>query len=152
MTLSFAKATDNLEVISSLDPAVNCSEDEYASYLEDLDEARLNLNGDEPTRFLMKRVLDYRSQERIAKNVVTANLADGKPDQMSLNISGLAELRASLIGINNPGPGLEFARDRDDNLASRELIALLNSAGVADELIVARRNASKVRKGVSKKS
>jgi hypothetical protein len=153
MTLSIGgKVTDNIQVIVSIDPAVNCSEDEYANYLDDLDEGRLNLNGEEPTRFVLKKVLDYRSQEKISKGMVSANIADGRPSDMNLNVSGLPELRASLVDITNPGEGLEFRKDKDDNLVSRDLVALLNSVGAADELLVARRNAVKSMGRVSKKS
>ena len=152
MTLSLEGLNENIEVIVSIDPAVNCSPEEYSLYLQDLNEERLMLNGEEPSRFVMKKVLDYRSQEKISKGMISADLSSGKPEHMSLNISGMPELRATLIDIKNPGSGMEFTRDRDDNLASRDLVSKLNSVGAGDELLAARRNAVKLISSVSKKS
>jgi hypothetical protein len=151
MALSLGGLTENIEVIVQIDPAVHCNDEDYEMYLEDLDEGRLNLNGEEPTRFVMKKILDYKSQEKISKNMVSANLAGGRPDQMTLNISSLPELRATLIDIKNPGPGMEFRKD-SDNLVSRELVSALNSVGAADQLLSARRNAVRKVQTVSKKS
>lgn len=152
MALSLEGLNENIEVIVSIDPAVNCTTEEYETYLEDLNEDRLKLNGEEPTRFVMKKLLDYRSQEKISKSLVSADISGGRPDVMSLNTSAMPELRATLIDIKNPGSGMEFTRDRDDNLASRELVSKLNSVGCADQLLAARRNAVKQTTIVSKKS
>ena len=152
MAVSLEGLNENIEVIISIDPAVHCSPDEYSAYLEDLNESRLNLNGEEPTRFVMKKVLDYRAQERISRSMVSADISSGKAENMHLNISGMPELRASLVDIKNPGKGMEFKRDRDDNLVSRELVSNLNSVGAADELLAARRNAVKQLSRVSKKN
>ena len=51
MAVSLTGLNENIEVIISIDPAVHCSPEEYSAYLEDLNEGRLNLNGEEPTRF-----------------------------------------------------------------------------------------------------
>ena len=152
MAVSLTGLNENIEVILSIDPAVHCSPEDYSAYLEDLNEGRLNLNGEEPTRFVMKKVLDYRSQERISRSMVSADISTGKAENMNLNISGMPELRATLVDIKNPGAGMEFKRDRDDNLVSRELVSNLNSVGAADELLAARRNAVKKLSQVSKKN
>jgi hypothetical protein len=153
MALNLEGLTDNIEVIVKIDPAVHCTDEDYELYLQDNDESRLNLNGEEPTRFVMKKLLDFRAQEKISKSMISADVSSGRPDQMNLNISGMPELRATLIDIKNPGsPGLEFRKDKDDNLVSRELIAMLNSVGAADQLLAARRNAVQNVQAVSKKS
>ena len=152
MTLSFEDTEKNISVIVSVDPAVHCTKEEHLAYLEDLDEDRLNLNGEEPTRFVMKKILDFRSIQKIKKSQISMEVVDGQPGNIGIDMSTLFELRASLIDIENPGKGFEFKKDKSDNLVSRDLVAKLESLNVSDELVLARRNAVEKIGSTSKKN
>lgn len=152
MAINFEDTGQNIEVIIQIDPAIHCTPEEYAEYLNDLDEGRLKLNGEEPTRFIMKKSMDFKSIQKIKKSQFSVELVDGQPGAMGFDMSALTELRSCLVDIKGPKGSLQFKKDRDDNLVSKELIALLDQCGAADELVLARRNAMSKVKGASKKN
>lgn len=148
MALVLEVGKETLEVISSKDEAVTADGEAYGKYLETLDEALLCLKpGVEPTRFVLRKQLSYGMSQKI------------KTEQAGLNEHGKVEIRmgyilddvrASLVDVKNPGSELlKFKRD-SDGYASKDLVALLEGAGVANELYAARQSA--VKGGASKKS
>lgn len=143
---------DTIEVIASKDGSIGLAEGErqeaYAKYLETLDESLLKLKPDaKPTRFVLKKVLGFGMAQRIKSTQAKLD-EEGKP-QVQLGFI-MDEVRASLVGIKDPGTAaLEFRKD-SDGYASKDLVALLESAGVANELYAARQGAVQV--GAPKKS
>jgi hypothetical protein len=152
MTLSFEETEKNISVIVSVDPAVHCTKEEHLEYLEDLDESRLDLNGDEPTRFIMRKMLDFKHIQKIKKSQLSMEVVDGQPGNLGIDMSTLTELRACLVDIENPGKGFEFKKDKADNLVAKDLVAKLESLNVSDELVLARRNAAGKIGSTSKKN
>jgi hypothetical protein len=141
---------DNLELVLRIDSAVGCSDEEYSGYLEDLDEAKLKLKeGEEPTRFVMRKVLPYGVQ----KQVMNEQLKIGQRGETEFQMGHiLEEVRCSLIDIKNPASlpeeeKVKFIKD-SDGYASKQLIANLSSVGVLMDLYSARRTyIDKTKKG-----
>lgn len=152
MTLSLDLERGTVGVVCSKDSAIGIDDEErraevYAEYLSDLDEDRLQLTG-EPTRFLLSKVLPYKAVKQI-KNEQMA-YSDGKADVRLGFI--LEEVRAALVGVENPGiPELAFKKD-SDGLASRRLLETLEAAGIVNELYAARQGAVAKKATVGKKS
>lgn len=150
MALSLASQIGNIKVVSSKDSAVTCNDEEYQSYLEDLDESKLKLEG-EPTRFVMKRVLSYKEQEAVKNSQV-------KVEKGNVSITMgfmMQEVRQALVDIENPADAdpatkIEYKRESDGK-TSYDLIALLESAGICSELYAARAANVKVVTEVLKK-
>lgn len=147
LVLDFGK--DTIEVISSKDEAVSCDAETYQRYLESLDEGLLGLRPDcLPTRFVMRKLLSFGMAQKI------------KSEQAGVNQEGrieikfgftLDDVRAALIDIKNPGSDkIAFKKD-SDGYASKELIAVLDQVGIANELYAARQAAIKTN-GSPKKS
>jgi len=149
MALFLEMGKDNLEVISSKDDAVTVDAEAYGKYLETLDEAILCLKpGVEPTRFVLRRMLSYGMTQKIKTE--QAGLGEDGKVQIRMGYI-LDDVRASLVDIKNPGsPILAFKKD-SDGYASKELVAMLEQAGIANELYAARQAAVKSG-GASKKS
>jgi len=136
--MSFSLDDDKgvIKVVVSKDSAVGCTPEEHKSYLEDLNEEKLNLKS-EPTRFVLRKNLDYkanqvlfRSQGRVVKGQMKTDIA-----------SFLTEIRLYLIGVENPSSLPEsqhivFKRDTD-GYANKELVAKLQNYGVLMELVLA---------------
>lgn len=143
MALSLAKISDGtIEVISRMDSALDqVTDEEFSSYLQALDESLLRFkDGEEPTRFIMRRVLPYATAQKI-KNM-QMRMEKG---EMQIQMGFMAEeVRASLVDIKNPAdlPEPEQIKYRrgSDGLASEELIAMLDSAGIVSDLFSARKN------------
>lgn len=143
--MAFVLADDKgtIKVIVSGDSAVKCSPEEYQLYLKDLDESRLNLEGN-PTRFVLKKRLDYkthqlliRAQAKVVGNKIQTDLA-----------SILEEVRIRLIDIENPADlppeqHVKFIKDKD-GYADKELIAALYSFGAVMEMQVAVKNSDNI--------
>lgn len=168
MALTLEVGKDNLEVISSHDASIGAAKDApwvddgkeqlddkgkpitaYQRYLETLDESLLQLKpGVEPTRFVMRKVLPFAQAQKIK----TEQAAVGAEGRMEVRMGFIMdEVRAALIDVKNPGsPSLAYKRD-SDGLASRELVSLLDSVGIVNELFTARQGAMKAG-GASKKS
>jgi len=130
-----------IEVITRKDSAVShCTEEQYDSYLEDLDEEKLELTEEQPTRFVLRKVLPYEATQEILSQQV--KVEKGKTQ---LNIGYiLEEVRRSLVDIKNPEgiPDTDkilFKRD-SDGAANKELVNALHNAGLAMDLWRARQN------------
>lgn len=136
MALVLEVGRDTIEVISSKDEAIQCDAEAYAKYLDCLDESLLALApGLEPTRFVMRKVLSYGMSQKIRTEQAGIG-ADGKIE-VKLGFI-LDEIRASLIDVKNPGSSqLQFKKD-SDGYASKDLVALLDHVGIANELYAAR--------------
>ena len=134
MAISFNKISGNFELISSLDPSVKCSKDDYDKYLTTLDEDILQLS-DAPTRFVVKRTLDYKAHKAVKGAQIEK---DGKDMKMTTAFI-MEQVRQSLVDIKNPEgttSPLIFARDSDGR-ASKDLIADLESMGIVMEIYTA---------------
>jgi hypothetical protein len=125
-----------ISVIVSKDSSIKGVSDEiYESYLKDLDESKLPVEGP-CTRFVLKRTLPYKDTKRVMNSQMS--FEDGKP---SVNISFiLDEVRCALVGIE--GPGSEFFKKDKDGYAPLELVNALYNGGVLMDLYNARKNAA----------
>lgn len=140
MAIVLDKSRDTFDVILSIDSALDCSEEQFKTYQETLDESLLTFKpGMQPTRFVMQKVLPFGLAKRIQNEQVTVN-SEGKP------VVGLGfifeEVKASLVGIKNPIDTPEdqcivFEKDKDGT-ASTSLMELLASANLIQELYSAR--------------
>ena len=156
MALILAFGKDNIEVISSKDGSLGISPNDlyrdeagnvvkdeqgkevtvYQRYLETLDESLLCLKPESvPTRFVMRRILPYEAAHKI-KSAQAGMNDEGKMEVRMGYI--MEEVRASLVDVRDPGTdALAFKRDSDGR-ASKELISLLESVGIVNELYAAR--------------
>jgi hypothetical protein len=139
MALIISKNEGQIKVVSSKDGSVNCSTEDYKSYLETLDETLLKLEG-EPTRFVMQKGLSYKDQQVIKDAQIKM-----KGKDMSFQLSYMMEeVRLSLLDIENPmtmrpEDRIEYKKESDGR-TSKALIAMLESAGIVGELFSARHN------------
>ena len=125
-----------IEVICSKDAAVGCTKEEYQLYLKTLDEEYLELKpGVEPTRFVLKTVLDYKAQQAIKNNQISY-----KDGDVGIKMGYTTEeVRMALVDVKNPGsPSIAFKKD-GDGYACKRLMALLDP--VVADLHQARQNA-----------
>lgn len=152
--LDIGSTKDTIEVISSYDESVTCSEDDYKEYLADLDESRLQLQeGIEPTRFVLKRILDYGAQQKIKNSQVAYTQADGGSSKVNVDVRmgyTMDEIRMCLVDIKNPESDMLKFRTDSDGYAAKDLVALLEQAGINAELMAARSASGK--KSYSKKN
>jgi hypothetical protein len=133
MSFSIESVDSTIKVIVSKDNAVKCTEEEYEKYTETLDESLLNLEG-EPTRFLLRKNLSYEASQKVMD--AQASFHKGKV-QMKMSYV-MEEVRAAWVGVENPTDlpkerCIVWKRD-NDSLASRDLIAGLQNAGVLMDL------------------
>lgn len=143
MAIMLSKISEgNIEVISKIDTALkDITEDTYSEYLKTLDESLLSFKDDEqPTRFVMRKVLPYGVGQKIKNQQMRM-----EKGEMQIQMGFMTEeVRAALIDIKNP-PGLpedqqlKFKRGSDGS-ASEELVALLDAAGIVNDLFSARKN------------
>jgi len=133
-----------LQIISKQDSAIEPDEAAFEDYIQSkLDESKLTFKeGQEPTRFIMSRNLDYDDQQEIMSQQIKSEIKGGKIKQTANVGYMLEEVRRALIDIENPStiPGeqhINWKRDTDGK-TSKGLIALLNSAGIATELFSTR--------------
>jgi hypothetical protein len=137
MALILTKNDGVIKVISSKDQSVCCDEDVYAEYQKTLNEDLLKMDG-EPTRFVLKKGLNYREQQVVKDAQVKM---DGKKLQITLSYM-MEEVRIALIDIENPENLPEDQKIKykktEDGKTDRELIAMLESAGIVTELFAAR--------------
>ena len=150
MALILTQNDGNIKVISSKDSAVTCDIETYKEYLTNLDESLLELNG-EPTRFVLKKGLNYKEQQIIKDAQIKM---DGKEYQIRMSYM-MDEMRLALIDIENPADLSEdqkiIFKKASDGKVSHEIVALLESAGILSELSLARTNAMGVLSGITKK-
>jgi hypothetical protein len=125
-----------VSVIVSKDSSIKgVTEEAYESYLKDLDESKLTINGPS-TRFIMKRTLPYKDTKRVMNSQVSFD--DG---QAKVNISYLMdEVRCALVGME--GPGAESFKKDKDGYASMDVVNALYNSGVLMDLYNARKNAA----------
>lgn len=130
-----------LEVVVSCDSALDMTETEYEEYQKTLDKSLLKIKaGDEPTWFVLRKILPNRAEEHIKSKSMQYNKDDGSIYIGTSHIA--AEVRWALVDIKNPSNcpnGLVFKKDGDGG-AQPQLMALLEAAGITNDLYVARRN------------
>lgn len=150
MAIKLAEATEVIKVICHLDDCINCTDEEYEKYLETLDESILQLSDEAdkfPVRFVLRTELNYKAQRQIKKDQVSVSEEGGMGVNMGFT---MLDIRLSLIDIEHPSsPKLEFSKGKD-GLADQELVARLDSYGIAQDLYNARQNA--IKPAVSKKN
>lgn len=135
----------SLKVVLEQDSALRSGASDYKAYLDSgLNENALTFDeGKQPTRFIMRSVLDYDSQQKIMNEQIQMQPdSKGKMSQ-KFNIGYiLSEVRASLTDIENPADldekqHIKFTRDSDGK-ASKKLIGMLHGAGLVMQLFSAR--------------
>jgi hypothetical protein len=134
-------SADTIKVICRMDSALAGTGEDYQAYLDGgLDESKLVfVEGDEPTRFVLRTVLPYGLAQRV-KNEQTA-FKDG---QMTLQMAFInEEVRCALVDIVNPptlapDQWIKFERDSDGG-ASKKLMELLIAADVAQDLFLCKK-------------
>lgn len=149
MALKLPSKNDVIKVIVRADQALVWPEDEkeadeiWAQYLQTNDESLLKFaDGQQPTRFVMKKVLSYDQATRVQNAQTT--MRDGKVEiQMSFLME---EVRQSLCDIENPdyvplNERINYKRD-NDQACSREIVEGLHALGVIMDLYSARQNAT----------
>lgn len=140
MAFLLSKDSEIVKVIARCDDSLICDDVEafekaYESYLEDLDESKLQFSeGCEPTRFLLKRNLNLKEHIKIKNDQVkVTNKGEFLLQQGSYQVE---EVRMSLVGIENP-PNvigcLEYKADGAGG-ASKDLLEKLVMAGIVDDL------------------
>ena len=140
MALLINKNEGVIKVISSKDSSVNCDNKAYEKYLDDLDESILELVG-VPTRFVLKKTLNYKEQQLVKDAQVKV---EGKSVKVAISYM-MEEIRIALIDIENPDDlqaekKLEYKKGSDGK-ADPNLVSFLESCGIVTELYSARQNA-----------
>ncbi len=137
-------ADGKIEVISRLDDSIlNVSTETYEKYLQTLDESILTfVENSMPTRFVLRKVLPYKMAQKVQNKQVKFEKGEAQ-FQMSFMAE---EVRCSLIDIKNhpdlpQDQQIRFER-ADDGGASDDLIARLMAAGIAQDLYIAKKNAT----------
>lgn len=112
----------------------------YDMYLKTMDEGFLKFHeGQLPTRFVMRRVIDWKTSQRLKDATMT--VSKGRKIDYKAASSFMREIRACLIDIQHPegiDPGKVVFKQERDGLASLELMSLLDSYGIIDNLYEAR--------------
>lgn len=140
--INMPRGSESLELIAEIDDAIDSEKSEYQAYVKDLDESHLVLNG-EPTRFVLKRTLDFHAQESIQNSII--KLTPGSKDtNFQLGSAMLLTAKYALTGIKYPedtpkDQRLEFKKG-PDGYASEDLIAILNKLGVVANIFSACQN------------
>jgi len=141
MALKLPSRNETFKVVLRLDSAIGCQPDDYDRYLDTLDESVLQLQ-EEPTRFVMRKVLPYR----LASGVQDKQFSFKKGEVEVRSSFMLEEVRCSIVGIENPphlssDERLEFKADGDGG-ASEDLMAVLGASGLVMDLYRARQTAN----------
>jgi hypothetical protein len=143
MAIMLSKISEgNIEVISKIDSALKeVTDEQYSEYLKTLDESLLRFHdGEQPTRFVMRKVLPYGIGQKIKNNQMRM-----EKGEMQIQMGFMTEeVRAALIDIKNPvgipeEQQIKFKRGSDGS-ASEDLLALLDAAGIVNDLFAARKN------------
>lgn len=129
MSFSFVKRPDTVKVVLQQDTAVNCSDEDYAKYLETLDESLLQLDGI-PTYFVLKLSVDYKDHQYLIN--CQAKL---KGRQLVTDMSHVyEEIRVRLVDVENPASVPEEQKIKvtkeKDGYASHDLVKALIEANV----------------------
>ena len=140
MALKLELISGTISVVSRLDDAISCTEEDYNEYLLDLDEGHLNIKeGQKPTYFVLTKNLKFDAQQKVKNQQISY-----KGGQVDLQLGFIMEeVRQALVDIKNPddipdNQKVLFKRD-SDGAASKELIASLGDA-IVNDLFSARRN------------
>jgi hypothetical protein len=140
MSFSLGNDLGTVKVIVHKDSAIGNGEN-YDEYLKDFDETKLELSG-VPTRFVLKRTLDYRANQVLMRAQMTQ-----KGKDLSFDLSSTMEqVRLHLVDIENPpelpaNECIEFKRD-SDGFASKQIVSGLVSHGVLMDLYTGSQNAN----------
>jgi hypothetical protein len=139
MAFKLTNFTDGtLDVVSSNDPALDMTADEYDTYQSSLDPSLLKLKeGQEPTIFVLKKVLPYGVSQRIKGKQMTYD--KGEVYVGTGHISD--EVRAALSDIKNPAScddPIKFKKSGDGG-ATPEIMAMLDAFGITQDLYIARK-------------
>ena len=142
MALQLPSLNETIDVIAKIDSAIATTPDDlYEQYLATGDETLLTVTqGEEPTRFVMRKVLPYNLSQKVQSEMV--KMSGGGEVNVSLTFMA-EEVRCSLIDIKNPATlpadkHIRFTKDGDGG-ASKELMAQLVGCGVAMNLFSARK-------------
>jgi hypothetical protein len=149
MGISLAINNKDISVIAYIDDAVTCTREEYDEYLKTLDESLLKLDAskDAPVKFVMRRSLRMDHLQKIKEIQATI-----KNSQVQINMAyTLLEIKYALVDIVNGTGPLKYRRDSDGG-ASDELVSVLDSSGLLNDLLAARNNALSVGEKASPKS
>lgn len=157
MALELDHLDGTFEVIVSKDKALDCTVEDYKNYLDTLDEKHLKFKaGQEPTRFVLKKQLDWKSGAALKKSMAKVTF-DGQGQQTEFNMAyQLEEIRYSLVDIKNPAgvpveKQIKFVKD-SDGYVSKDLVMKLDSIGAVSEMVVAKQAAVKADSENLKKS
>ena len=148
MALSYV--VKNIEVVVWADDCVKCTREEYNTYLKDLDETRLKLDG-EPTRFVMSKTLPweasrkmrndlYKIEQKEGAQIDAANPMSGFNVQINTGSQAMDEVKAALIDVKSPDVvgALRYEADKAGVGASRALMEKLLAIGAVEDLHAAR--------------
>lgn len=135
-----------LKVISHKDGAIrDTPDDDYESYLKDLDETKLRFAKNIiPTKFVMRKLLPHKLSMKIKNSMLKFSDGEMQPQLGMINET----VRCSLVGIEYPADipdhlkskVLKYKRGSDGG-ADPMLIQQLDNAGIVMELFTARSNA-----------
>jgi hypothetical protein len=131
----------HLEIVASCDSSLDMTEAEYQEYLKTLDKSLLKIkDGDEPTVFVLRKVLPHKAEDSIKSKSFSYNKDDGNIYIGTSHIS--TEVRWALVDIKNPSHcpnGLIFKKDGDGG-AHHSIMSLLEASGIVNDLYVGRKN------------
>lgn len=132
-------SSENIEVVLSLDSALDITEEQWAEYQKEYDRSVLTFKeGQQPTLFILRRVLPLGHQKKVDDQKVTYEKGEAKVTTSFI----YDEVRAALIDIKNPDgvpddKALTFKRD-SDGLCHKDIIEMLAPSGMVHELYQAR--------------
>ena len=139
MAIKIPTKGETFKVIVSIDSSLEKDAEAYEKYLQTLDESHLKfIAGEEPTRFVMRKVLPYNLQQKVqnAQIEISESGTQIKPAFM------MEEVRCSLVGIENPAslPAEEHIKfeKHSDGGASTSLMEMLNAVGLVNDLYKAK--------------
>ena len=143
MAIKFASPQDvNFNFISSKDEAVRCSNEDYAKYLESLDEQILDLNPDIPaTRFVLSlssKIKDVLSAKDSLAGIAMKAQSTGEMPIYSLMFS---QVRVAIKDIITGGSS-EMKKGQD-GLVADEIMLSLASSDILPEIFTALQNKQK---------
>jgi len=140
ITLDNIAVDGNIEVILRIDNALDVTDEEYDSYIESgLDESKLKFKpGISPTRWVMKKAIPYRQQQKIDNQKVRVEKGEV---QVQMGFAA-EEVRACLIEIKYeddvPQDKRIVIKHDGDKMVEEGLMGKLNQAGITMNLFNAR--------------
>lgn len=141
MAIILNQSKGNFKIILERDDALESSKEDHEAYLKaGLKEELLKFKeGKQPTRFVMRKTLDYDSQQQILNEQIQYKRSNKGKMEQQLNMSFvLSEVKNSLVDIENPADLPEeqhiIYKNDSDGSTSKDLISLLHGAGIVMEL------------------